>query len=377
MFRFLMLIASLFLLTYSLPSIEKQLNGSEYGQTIEQIGTQINELKDNPEATAAINTIFDHVQKLLQQLNLQLDQVPKESEQQEHEKLELKAPAQQLFSIHNVELGSPRDEIEHNLGQANRVSVNEYGTNWYAYHNNYQDFFMIMYDGKNMAAGLYTNQDLISSSNGIKMGSSKADVRGKLGEPLSGIQKGLTIYQFQKDADYDVFNIDHSYVTVFYDKHENNTVTAMQLISKELEDKKNGFYTEASQELKEGFEYQMFDLTNAARVMHHLPVLTWDDHVRTTARKHSADMAENQYFDHTNLQGESPFDRMKEDNIVFHLAGENLAYGQFSSIFAHEGLMNSLGHRENILKQGYKYLGVGVAFNSESHPYYTQNYYAK
>lgn len=377
MFRFLMLIASLFLLTYSLPSIEKQLNGSEYGQTIEQIGTQINELKDNPEATAAINTIFDHVQKLLQQLNLQLDQVPKESVPQEHEKLELKAPAQQLFSIHNVELGSPKDEIEHNLGQANRVSVNEYGTNWYAYHNNYQDFFMIMYDGNNMAAGLYTNQDLISSSNGIKMGSSKGDVRAKLGEPLSGIQKGMTIYQFQKDADYDVFNIDHTYVTVFYDKHENNTVTALQLISKDLEDKKKGFYTDASPELKEGFEYQMFDLTNAARVMHHLPVLTWDDHVRTTARKHSADMAENQYFDHTNLQGESPFDRMKEDNIVFHLAGENLAYGQFSSIFAHEGLMNSLGHRENILKQGYKYLGVGVAFNSESHPYYTQNYYAK
>ncbi|EKN67647.1 SCP-like extracellular [Neobacillus bataviensis LMG 21833] len=35
---------------------------------------------------------------------------------------------------------------------------------------------------------------------------------------------------------------------------------------------------------------------------------------------------------------------MKEDHIIFYLAGENLAYGQLSSIFAHEGLMNSLGH---------------------------------
>jgi uncharacterized protein YkwD len=87
-------------------------------------------------------------------------------------------------------------------------------------------------------------------------------------------------------------------------------------------------------------------------------------------------MAVNNYFDHTNLQGESPFDRIKEDGIQYTLAGENLAYGQFSSIFAHEGLMNSLGHRKNIIKSGFEYLGVGVAFNEEAQPYYTQNYYA-
>lgn len=88
-------------------------------------------------------------------------------------------------------------------------------------------------------------------------------------------------------------------------------------------------------------------------------------------------MAVNQYFNHTNLEGQSPFDRMKEDDFSFHLAGENLAYGQYSSIFAHEGLMNSLGHRENILRKDYEYLGVGVAFNDKSQPYYTQNFYAK
>jgi uncharacterized protein YkwD len=67
---------------------------------------------------------------------------------------------------------------------------------------------------------------------------------------------------------------------------------------------------------------------------------------------------------------------MEQDNIRFITAGENLAYGQFSSIFAHEGLMNSLGHRENILQENYKYLGIGVAFNNESEPYYTENFYS-
>ena len=39
--------------------------------------------------------------------------------------------------------------------------------------------------------------------------------------------------------------------------------------------------------------------------------------------------------------------------------------------------MNSLGHRENILKPEFRQLGVGVAFNATAQPYYTQKYYTK
>jgi uncharacterized protein YkwD len=88
-------------------------------------------------------------------------------------------------------------------------------------------------------------------------------------------------------------------------------------------------------------------------------------------------MAVNQYFNHTNLEGESPFDRMEDDKINFRMAGENLAAGQNSSIFAHEGLMNSIGHRENKLQKDFEALGVGVAFDEESKPYYTENYLTK
>ena len=33
-------------------------------------------------------------------------------------------------------------------------------------------------------------------------------------------------------------------------------------------------------------------------------------------------MAENAYFNHENLQGQSPFDRMREDDIAFSMAGK-------------------------------------------------------
>ncbi|MEH6994360.1 CAP-associated domain-containing protein [Neobacillus drentensis] len=374
MFRFLRLIAILFLIYISWPFIAKQLDNSEIQANF------VSSIKDNLEVPETISVLYDDIQQMLKQLGFQLDemqQTQEKSNEEPLEKVELTPPSEQTFSVHNVELGNEQADIEHNLGIAKRVSVNEYGVNWHAYHENYHDFFMVMYDDNHKAAGLYTNQNLLASTNGIKIGNSaKESVRSILGEPITKIQKGMVIYQLQEDSDNDLFLLDDAYVTIFYDKHENDTVTAIQIISKPLEENKKDFYTEATQTLKEGFEYQMFDLTNAARVNHQLPILTWDDHVRETAREHSADMAENDYFDHKNLEGQSPFDRMKEDAVAFHTAGENLAYGQLSSIFAHEGLMNSLGHRENILRKDYEYLGVGVAFNEKSQPYYTQNYYA-
>jgi uncharacterized protein YkwD len=348
-------------------------------QSLDEFKTELNTLKDDPELWVAL----DDINKGINQFLIKLDEKKEELTGDDQnaipsvEKPELATPAEQTFSIHNIELNDSKSEAEKQLGTPDRISVNEYGTQWHAYHENFQNFIMVSYTKDGRVNGLFTNQDLIASKNAIKFGSPKETVRNALGDPLTEIRKGLVFYQFQKDQDYDVYQLDGSYVTIFYDKHKNNTVTAIQVISEQLEKSKAGFYTKATEPLKEGFEYQLFDLTNAARVKNGLQVLGWDDQVRETARKHSLDMAENKYFSHTNLEGESPFDRMEEDNITFAVAGENLAFGQFSSIFAHEGLMNSLGHRENILKPDFELLGVGVAFGPKYEPYFTENFYTK
>jgi uncharacterized protein YkwD/uncharacterized protein YdcH (DUF465 family) len=379
MLRFFILLSLFFLLFFSWPFIEKQIDGTDLQKTIDHLKTEITDFKENPETIAVLDSINEEFQQFFNKID-SLDDGLLESKQQidpmQKEK-QLNTPKNQLFSVNNIELGESKETINANFGAPKRISQNEYGTSWNTYHDNYQNFFMVMYDEKDKVAGLYTNQGLIASTLGIKLDSSKESVREKLGEPITKIQKGMVIYQLQENSDNDIFLQDGAYVTIFYDKHENNTVTAIQVISEDIEQKKSDFYTRASPSLKEGFELQMFDLTNAARVNHQLSILSWDDSVRETARSHSEDMAKNQFFDHTNLDGQSPFDRMAEDNIAFMLAGENLATGQLSSIFAHEGLMNSLGHRKNILKADYEFLGVGVAFNQESQPYYTQNYFAK
>ena len=65
---------------------------------------------------------------------------------------------------------------------------------------------------------------------------------------------------------------------------------------------------------------------------------------------------------------------MKKENIKYNTAGENIAAGQTNSIFVHNALMNSYGHRKNILVN-YKYIGVGVVFGGKYKTYYTENFF--
>lgn len=359
----------------SKPAWEDKVEATEFDSVL----TKIEEIKNSPKVKDTFNQLYNEVNLLLIKLDESFRDLEDPSDTKEEtpvEKPALTVPSEQTFSIYNIVMGDSKDKLEQELGEAKRQSTNEYGVSWNAYHENYRNFLMISYDENNQVNGLYTNQDLLSSSSGIEMGVSKEVVQNELGEPLSNIRKGLTLYQLQNNGEQEVYQVDGSYVTVFYDKHENDTVTAIQIIDESLEANKKNFYSEASPELKEGFEFQLFDLTNATRVEKGLNALSWDDQVRDTARKHSLDMAEQNYFSHTNLEGESPFDRMEEDQVAFRTAGENLAYGQLSSIFAHEGLMNSKGHRENILQPHYEHLGVGVAFNGKAQPYFTENFFS-
>lgn len=290
---------------------------------------------------------------------------------------ELEQPNDNQISIHNIDIGMPKTEVIQKLGEPIKTSLSEYGERWSIYHQDYHNFMMISYDESGNVSALYTNDNLIASNTGLQYNALKADVRAAYGEPLTEIRKGLNVFMLQNSEEFDLFEVNDLYLYVFYDLHRNDQVTAIQIVSKALEQQKERLYAPANEALRNGFEAQLFELTNASRVRHGISPLQLDERVSNTARNHSIDMAKNDYFNHENLQGLSPFERMKADHITFRSAGENLAYGQSSSIFAHEGLMNSLGHRENILLDNYSHLGVGVAFNEESQPYYTTKFLLK
>lgn len=106
-------------------------------------------------------------------------------------------------------------------------------------------------------------------------------------------------------------------------------------------------------------EVEMLVRVNKERRDRSLKELTVDPRLRDLARAYARDMFLRGYFSHYNPEGESPFDRMKQAGISYQSAGENLAYAPNITI-AHEGLMNSPGHRANILSPDFGRVGIGV-----------------
>lgn len=118
-------------------------------------------------------------------------------------------------------------------------------------------------------------------------------------------------------------------------------------------------FTVSASRPRPDLEQQMLDLVNNERVSRGLQPLAADPELTEVARRHSADMFARGYFAHDTPEGLTPFDRMREANVRFLAAGENLALAPTLSL-AHTGLMNSPGHRANILRPQFGRVGIGI-----------------
>jgi len=118
-------------------------------------------------------------------------------------------------------------------------------------------------------------------------------------------------------------------------------------------------YTVANPRPRPDLEVRMLELVNKERVAAGLRPLAPDPELREVARRHSADMFARGYFAHDTPEGRDPFARMRAANVRFETAGENLALAPTVPV-AHRGLMNSPGHRENILQPQFGRIGIGI-----------------
>ncbi|GAA3376263.1 CAP domain-containing protein [Streptomyces racemochromogenes] len=86
----------------------------------------------------------------------------------------------------------------------------------------------------------------------------------------------------------------------------------------------------------------------------------------------SKDMAVRGFFDHTDPDGNSPWQRAQNAGIS-GMGGENIARGQGDAKSVMQAWMNSPGHKANILNCEFRTLGVGVWFGSGG-PWWTQDF---
>lgn len=106
-------------------------------------------------------------------------------------------------------------------------------------------------------------------------------------------------------------------------------------------------------------EQQMLNLVNQARAQNNVPPLQIDMQVTNVARIKAQDMIDNNYFSHNSPKYGSPFDMMKSFGVSYVQAGENIA-GNQTVVNAENALMNSPGHRKNILNPAYTHIGIGI-----------------
>ncbi|WP_329349286.1 CAP domain-containing protein [Streptomyces sp. NBC_01261] len=119
-------------------------------------------------------------------------------------------------------------------------------------------------------------------------------------------------------------------------------------------------------------EAAVLKLVNEQRALVGCSPVAANSSLTTLAENFSQQMADQDFFDHTDPSGATPWDRAEKLGIT-NLGGENIARGQADAAAVMDAWMNSPGHKANILNCDFKTLGVGVHFGTGG-PWWTQDF---
>ncbi len=305
------------------------------------------------------------------------------------EKVPLQAAGEDIYGIY---LGAGTGQVKVLLGEPQRVDRSNYGVDWWIYNEDLLKYLQVgIKDGR--VAALYTC-GLGWSFAGVSPGDTQKELTRSFKREktvqLAYDGADFLITQTDKDLAEHPLVIKGDYAAVFYcDVHDGGRVVALLLTDTETLLKRGGMSfsyrydpqrppdlslpsLSAGQkaEAATAAARQMLDLVNSARLRWGLSALSWHEEAAGVALGHSREMNAYDYFSHDSLiSGKSPSDRLRDAGIAFRNAGENIAFGQPDAFSAHAGLMNSAGHRRNILNEDFTHLGVEVV-----EEYYTQKF---
>jgi uncharacterized protein YkwD len=91
------------------------------------------------------------------------------------------------------------------------------------------------------------------------------------------------------------------------------------------------------------------------------PALERSGTLDRVAADHAADMARHDYFEHVDLKGKTPADRVRASGYREKLVGENIAYGPSSAAEVVSGWLHSSGHCQNIMDPRFVEMGLAAA----------------
>ncbi|MER2089227.1 MAG: CAP-associated domain-containing protein [Sporosarcina sp.] len=278
-------------------------------------------------------------------------------------------------------VGKSLDELIDEIGKPDRIEPSDYGYDWWIYNGDPQLMAGVM-DGK--VNQVYTTE-LSSDVEPFEIGQDVKDIyRFTIVESEVGVHIGESIYTFTLNSE-DVKNrLLIEYENVFaqlYIDEVDGELEAIRFIDPftlvlhqpydmsymgEIVSAERPSSTK-QMEVDRAMERQISELTNLYRKNHGVNEVLNDYGLSEVARKHSKDMALENYFSHESPVTGNLADRLKEEEIEHRKARENIAFNYVDAIEAVHGWLNSSDHREVLLEKDVTHLGTG-AYGK----YYTQ-----
>ncbi|WP_339227583.1 CAP domain-containing protein [Oceanobacillus sp. FSL K6-2867] len=286
-------------------------------------------------------------------------------------------------------IGKSSDELKKDFGEPIRIDKSAYDYEWWVYTNSTNQYVQFGIEDDVVKTIFATGENLDTEP--INIGQPYEEVNQKFGftDEVS-YNNGISSYTFRiSEEDIGVRPLvklnDSTFIQLYFDTFTDKlssvrVLTADTLLKHrpyeieyrgKLPDEPN--FTDGEwQEIEEGMEQQIYDLTNIIRHRHGKSMLDWKESVSNVAFLHSKDMEENNYFSHYSLNGDGLKERLEAEDVFYLAAGENIAAQYPDAPAAMEGWLNSEGHREALLSDDYTHIGVGVY-----RLYYTQNFLDK
>ncbi len=105
----------------------------------------------------------------------------------------------------------------------------------------------------------------------------------------------------------------------------------------------------------------IFERINTDRGLNNKKALSWSSLLCQSAKSKAEDMVENNYFEHVSPAGITPWYWIDKAGYKYTFSGENLALNYYTSESAHAALMNSPGHKANILNENFTQIGLAYS----------------
>ena len=187
-------------------------------------------------------------------------------------------------------------------------------------------------------------------------------------DEIADFENGIDIIQLPNGLSFDNISLENSsggeQNTAIVDRLTGETIALVNNVSAGSLSRAN-FLFEAGPTTEidnQGFINRVVELTNQERTQLGLSPLSTNPLLGQAAQTHTENMALQDFFDHTGLDGLSAGDRIEATGYDFSAWGENIGAGYLTPEEVVEGWMDSPGHRANILDPNFLEIGVGYYF---------------